>query len=233
MPNFETRSVPMTRIAYLLCLFAIALSAQATPLYYSFEGNITSIIQHERNPVTGRLDPTILPSSNRTGFSLGQPLNFMFLLDFDAPPVHVAFDGVESTVSDTTTDDYFYSELISGNLPALSGHSFADPYFLWERRQDRNSSVSGNGEFLGGIEANRIWLGSNAFVADWEIGRSVSTQLHYWYSDTDFENTQLDMRLVSIAEVPLPASAFLFVAGCLGLLASQRLSKMVSAVAVP
>jgi len=202
------------RYLILPLLFCTSV-AYASPLLYTFEGDISHIAQYEPD-ASGRLVPTFLSSSGRTGFSIGQTVSYTFLLDLDADAIRVSPDGTKYVIEDTAQWDYFYSQLISGDLPESPTYPFTNPYFLTEFQRGSYSFVSGTTRIRGGVEANRISLGTPIEFIDWDIGTIFSSQLHYWYSEASFENMQLSMSLVDISAVPEPTTLALIGLGLAG-----------------
>ncbi len=120
-------------MAALIMLVVSAPQAQAVPMYYTFEGTVSSF-----SDAAGAITLQ-MPS----GFGIGSAVTYTVILDFDADGYYALHDG--STVAYTDNPgiaDYFYADAYSGDyLSAVGGGSFGGPSYIAEYNWGMNGSI--------------------------------------------------------------------------------------------
>src|SRR3972149_11716217 len=102
-------------IVAIVAVFALAGHAKAVPMYYTFEGTVSSTSEHAG----------IIAAA---GLSVGSAVTYTLIVDFATAGSYTRNDGTVYTYTDTASHDYFYADYVSGDaLWQKDGGSFNDP----------------------------------------------------------------------------------------------------------
>ena len=191
-------------LGFVLCLTASA--AYAAPMYYTFEGKITHV-----NNLHGLIDPAI---------SVGDPVSYVFLLDFALKGEFTRNNGENVIVEDDATHDYFYTDYISGSAFGVysDGGRYNGPYDYAEVNYGYNS-VSG-GMIYGNEEDNHLHIGGGDFYHGMTSSGPLVAGNWVWNASGD-----QSYIYASVAVVPDPATIWLFGSGVLGLVGAAKRKK--------
>jgi hypothetical protein len=197
---------------------ALFVSAQAlaTPMYYTFEGNVSYLDQ--RDPID---------------VNIGDAVSYTFVIDFEAAGFVTDIDGVAtSEYVDNSSADYFFADLLSGEM---DDRGFYDPYI-----GEYNYGIvttDGNYTLHGG---NRVDIGNYSqelgasggygrdtsipTISDWTVGLELYA-LDYSYTGR-FNTIESRVTLTSICptlncnastNVPEPSTIAIMALGLLGI----------------
>lgn len=215
----------MINIRIILVLFSslIFSNSIAAPMYYTFEGNITSITHDNAGAISN------------AGLSEGSSVTYTLIIDFDAAASETHFGGYidYDTYVDTTSLDYFYVDYIGGDALTEVDGGFYNTVGPADGTGSMNASeknwgyetlVGQAGGFLHtNSDDDQLQLkniGLNA--SDWVIGTTVLVD--NWAFDSNNNQSQLfaQVQLTSISPVPVPAAAWLFSMGLISLVGFAR-----------
>ncbi len=208
--NMDQHMSSIQRLFIILCLTTMSFAATAAPIYYTFEGTVTSI-----NDPYGQL-----PTSGE--FSIGEVVNYTFLIDFDATGSwqyngYNNFRTVETP--DTTSQDYFYTALVSGS-PVVS--NWYDIYSVTNYGLQSQEGYSAYGAITGSNYLSLVNYNLN--VSDWVIGTNVVAK-DLWGTSSQSYYVQSQLTLTNIVDptvVPLPGAIGLLSMGLISLLSFRR-----------
>ncbi len=199
----------MRRFIAGLGILLFITTVKAAPMYYTFQGAVN----------WGPVDELGIMGSIQSG----DPVTYVWKIDFDELGYNRAADGTESAQSQ------FYAELVSGRLmdPADAGM----PY-------DPNSTpLSFYGVGLTGQNASFIDIRGSHIIQIYNLGDDVTnlevgdTGFSVYARVTDIDNKASryqslgNVTLTNISAVPIPAAAWLFGSGLLGLIGFSKRKK--------
>jgi hypothetical protein len=205
------------------CLGLIS-SAQANPLYYTFQGTVDDFFDD-----TGAIAAA--------GLSIGDTVSYTFLTDMDRQALYIRNDGSVYNYYDTILGgNVFYAELISGSMiDEVMGGSYTEPNDVADWRYGRNE----HGLMYTGSYNNTVRIyGTSMSFTDWTIGTVVTgiesaSGPGFW--ESAYSST---LRLTSIssiyepnpsdpdnAAVPEPSTLILLGVGLAGLGSVRRFRK--------
>ena len=197
--------IKIQRILIIMGLTTMPFVVGASPIYYTFEGTITSI-----NDPYGQL-----PSSGE--FSIGEVVNYTFVVDFDRTGSwrYNGYNGFRTVETpDTASQDYFYTALESGS--PIVNNWYAD-FSVSNYGLQSQDGYSPYGAITGSNYLTLVNSGLN--VSDWVVGTSVVAN-DYWgtFSQSYYVRSQLTLtNIVAPTVVPLPGAIGLFSAGLISL----------------
>jgi len=218
----------MKNVKIILVLFSslICSTAIASPVYYTFEGEITTISHDNAGVISS------------AGLTVGSSVSYTLLIDFDAVASVSYFGGyIEyDDYADTTSWDYFHVDYISGSaLTEVDGGTYntagpADgtgPMSVSESNYGYNTLTGAPSGYLStNSQDERLVLKKYGInVSDWVIGTTVNVD--NWAYDSENNQSQLfaEVQLTSISSVPVPAAVWLFGSGLIGLVGLARRKK--------
>lgn len=202
----------------LMCSTSIA-----APLYYTFEGSITTISHDNAGAIAS------------AGFSVGSSVTYTLLIDFDAAASETHFGGYVDYDSylDTGSWDYFYVDYIGGDALTEVDGGFYNTVGPADGTGSMNASEKNWGyDTLVGVPGGFLHTNSDddqlqlknigLNVSDWVIGTTIIVD--NWAFDSANNQSQLfaEVQLTSISSVPVPAAVWLFSSGLIGLAGLAR-----------
>lgn len=202
----------------LVACLAWGGSAQATPLTYTFEGQISRIY-----------DSAGILSAQ--GVSLGDSVVYTFLVDTDLSATHTLVDGSVYTYPDLPIRDYFFADLVGdGLVDEVNGGIYNAPFHVAEYNRGFTDLNHGLTSFVGGSNDNYVSVSSNNTFADMIAG--LTNVLGYEHARDNLGNAgsfYADMTLTSVTDatsVPEPSSILLLAIGILTFGVSRRLARV-------
>jgi len=195
-------------------LLAFSQVSFATPLYYTFEGEVNRIAGYNANSV-----------ADAAGLNVGATVSYTLLLDFDAPGSLTYNNGATYTYTDYSGYDYFFADYIAGDALQLDYSNYVEEYNVGLSYNYYNyydySSIAVD---------DYLYFYNYTDISDWEVGTDISAY-DYWntgyYSYYGFINS--NMKLTSISknynDIPEPGTLLLFSLGLIGLVAGKRANK--------
>lgn len=197
--------------------------AHALPMYYTFEGTITSI----ENDSLGLV--------SQAGLIVSSQVSYTFLVDFDEQGFTIYADRPTYIPVDQDINDWFYDELITS--PYLySDYGIFDEIRYYGQNyfgdfthgsivmtfnvNAQDSLYYGDAYYVG---VGGIGLNSE-LVTDWQVGDVVRGVEHYRAMNADASRIISSLTLTNItpAPVPEPSTIILFGAGLIGYLGMRR-----------
>jgi len=197
---------------FVAILFAFSQASFATPLYYTFEGEVNSIGGYNANSV-----------ADAAGLNVGAAVSYTILIDFDAPGSYTYNNGYIYTITDNSSYDYYFADYIAGDALQLDYNYSLEEY---------NYGASYNYSDYSWIYVDDLLsVGNYTDIADWTIGTDV-VAYDQWYTDNNYFyygyiNSNLTLTRVSenYNDVPEPGTLLLFGLGLIGLVAGKRANK--------
>ncbi len=211
------------KIIFFLFPSLICSNSIAAPLYYTFEGNITTLSHDYAGAISN------------AGLVVGSSVTYTLLIDLNAAASETHFGGYVDYDSyiDTATWDYFYVDYIGGDaLSEINGGSYntigpadgSGPMNASEKNWGYNTLIGQPGGFLHtNSDDDQLQLKNTGLnVSDWIIGTTV--HVNNWAFDSNNNQSQLfaEVQLTSISSVPVPAALWLFSSGIISLAGLAR-----------
>src|SRR3990172_2654952 len=91
-----------TLIAAFATVFALAGHAKAAPMYYTFDGTVSSVTD-AAGIIAG------------AGLSVGSAVTYTLIVDFATDGSYTRNDGTVYTYTDSAYKDYFFADYVSGD----------------------------------------------------------------------------------------------------------------------
>lgn len=218
----------MKKITRLLTVFIIAaglnISAQAIPMYYTFEGSITTISHDNAGAIAN------------AGFNEGDSVSYTLIVDLDADATETHFGGYVDydSYTDSSSWDYFYVDYYSGDaLQQIDGGFYntvgpADGSGLMSASESNwgYSTLIGQPGSTLHVNSDDDLLqikNTGLNLTDWTIGTWVHAGNWAFDSENNQSHLFADVMLTNISlvnnyiAVPEPATIFLFILGLAGL----------------
>jgi len=180
----------------MLLVLGMAGTVFAVPMYYTFEGAVTLIMDNAG----------IIADA---GLGLGSTTTYTFLLDFDADGSRSLNNGSIIPYVDKPTNDYFYADYISGNaLEEKDGGSHNDATDVAEYNFGNsfvNNASTEVTQIFGNSGDNHIMLYStSAFANNWTVGYNDLIVSNHAFDSAGVKSTLLSqVALISIVDAPL------------------------------
>lgn len=193
-------------VLFLVGLMGFSAAANAALMGYTFTGQVTSI-----NDGAG--------AASIAGVTNGDTITYRFSVDRDLPGTLTQNNGSTQLFTDTGTTDYFFDDLLSGSvIDEVNGGYFNAPTDTAEYNRGFRNTNSGYTQLRVGSADNFIQITSSLDIDLWSVGLYVSGME---VASNAIGNQTLvisNLRLSNIVPVPIPAAAWLFATGFLGLL---------------
>ena len=201
--------------AMALAVVMSALPTLASPVYYTFSGQVSS--------------------SQYAAISVGQTVSYTVLVDLDQQGYTITDSDVGPLVDDPSSGvDWFLADYVSGdaiaNDPAFALSSESHYGFVQSSGSGSNSALKGSNADPSGLDF--IYIAGNGNIADWTLGQSVTGQNQVASSVSPFQfavNSNLTLTSINggtaAAAVPEPSGWMLFGAGLLGMGGLARRAK--------
>ncbi|MFC1560703.1 VPLPA-CTERM sorting domain-containing protein [Pseudomonadota bacterium] len=220
------------KIRIILGALVLLVSGQvsASPLYYTFSGSVNRSFD-----VTGVINDTF-----GTSDIAGNPVEYVFLVDFEVQGLLKLNDGTTYTLRDSVNSVYeldnFFSDLISGSLlDEKDGGSYNSPkqaaaYIYGSSGKGIASTTPNATRLLAGSADNRIdLLGRGLLFNEWIVGTSIIAEENSFDSNNQYSVIASDLILTrispSLSPVPAPAAIWLFGTGLIGLVGFSKRRK--------
>jgi hypothetical protein len=207
-------------MAATLALAGLWSSAQAVPLYYTFEGNIDS--SYSRGGTSYFAD---------AGLTVGSAVSYTLLVDFDQQGSHTHYNGITHTYTDHYYYDHFLTDYIAGS--ALMDDSLG-PFSRPHHTAEYNDGYQrwNWGRLFTGSDNSwlNIYTGQPAFTLDvgdtLRFDERLRTNNSYYYG---YEHINGNLSLASISEhydnaaaIPEPGTFALMGLGLVGMCLRRR-----------
>jgi len=183
----------------------------AAPVLYTFEGTVNGFQSYHQDYDISDFDITVGETS----------LRYVFEVDFDAEQ--------SSFTNSAGTWNYFYSDILEGSVINYGTADGERQGFNWY-----SLTVPNMGQISGNLTGGDVRISTsvsnttNWHVQDWEVGQTFSsTDLACYSGGVNGCAVYAfgDVTLTSITTVPVPAAAWLFGSGLIGLVGFARRTK--------
>ncbi len=205
IPQTHRSNFPARKIWLILVLLTLASNVYATPLYYTFEGEVSNIFNSEND----------FDATKYNGLDIGNSLSYTFLIDFDAAGTRTRSDGSVFEFQDNTRYDAFYTDYIAGDKLSLTSVDGIKEFNFGKSRQNRVGNIVGGNALV-------LYSFDISIVQEWAIGTNVNSIDLGYGDDSSFTLLSGDLTLTNISDtynmdIPEPATLLLFSLGLLGL----------------
>ena len=194
-----------------LLMFGFVSITQAAPLYYSFTSEISS---------------TYINSGFDYGYSIGDIISHTVLIDDELDGYITFNDGSVSVTQDNLNADYYYAELISGDIMTYTGSlyqisGFSDPSWIdsYNYGRDTFSNFTTEyivGSYVDGVIAFQPTHDFGRFINNLTDGNEIITdQVYFTFLDVQISTTPP-------SAVPIPSPLILIFSGLVTLIGASR-----------
>jgi hypothetical protein len=202
--------IPLMALAIVMS----ALPTLASPVYYTFSGQVTS--------------------SQYAAIAVGQTVSYTFSVDLDQQGYTITDSDVQPLADDPSSGvDWFLADYVSGDAiaidPAFAISNESHYGFVQSSGSGDNSALKGSNADPSGLDI--IWIAGNGNISDWTLGQSVTGQNQIASNSAPYSfavNSNLTLTSISggtAAAVPEPSEWVLFGGGLLGMAGFARRAK--------
>jgi hypothetical protein len=210
----------LTSLVIVFIMFGMTGVSYATPMHYTFEGDIRLIQTDELGLIEA------------AGLEMNSKVTYTYLVDLEKPGYYLT-NGVVSYISeDTSINDWFFCDLVS--KPYLKSIGFEPDKERYRGQSYKgqsydesnlslllNQTATGEMHYIGMREAGY----GDGFIQDWKIGQTMGGW-EYFIGPGDNNaskyNVLLTLTNIELAPVPEPSTVILFSLGILGLAGVSR-----------
>ncbi|MCG7926918.1 MAG: PEP-CTERM sorting domain-containing protein [Candidatus Thiodiazotropha taylori] len=206
-------------------LLGLLGNAQATPMYYTFQGTIKSIMDR-----SGAVADS--------GLTVNDSTMYRFIVDTELDASYTTFAGDEYTYTDTSDIDYFYADLASDHHIQPTDRDLTPT-----RPAEFNvgNTQTSSASLFGGAYDNYVRISNSYSISDWVVGMTGFTGVESaqnWFEEYSAITSTLTLQSISVVNlqsstdgddgtvaVPEPSSILLLATGILGIGASRLRKK--------
>lgn len=190
-------------LMYVLSLLCLPAVVQASPVYYTMEGEVF------------RIDGNTHLATD-AGVNVGTTISFTIKIDLDQDAYCEKVDGTIVTYPDEWWADYFYAEQVAApsfNMPPPTGDNEVKQWYY-----GRDDHWNHQTRFVIG----RSRESSEMFGYDDFSDLTVGSLLDPYPGPGEYAYVRANLYITSISSVPIPAAVWLLGSGLIGLVAFRR-----------
>jgi hypothetical protein len=203
----------------LLCACGASFDANSATVKYTFSGTVESIRDNFGNDdgVLTAADGITIDNS-KTSVSVGDAVQYVFLVDFEEDGFYEVQDGSIVTLTDSATRDYFFTDLVSGSLISTEPSVASKTGETMEYNYGFETSSSSRLITDSVIDLTTLYLDA-ILLSELEVGNSAEVAETALITAGFTASVRSALTLTDITQVPIPASAWLLfstIAGTFG-----------------
>jgi hypothetical protein len=206
-------------LAVLSFMFVGAIpQANAMPMYYFFEGSVTSVFDSG--------DSTL---GKDTGLNIGDYVFYQFMLDKDLPATYTDSNGdTHLSMPNRPMEELFFADYVSGSTP-IDNYRETNSYITewdppaWSPRTGTYLGFTGNG-YNNMVKVDTAIFDSHIQIEDIAIGENFhgSVFLRNEIGDYSLITSSLGLTKISDSQIPEPSTLALFGIGLAGMGFARR-----------